>query len=102
MESMDVSSPRSVNRKSQKSMTRPTTPRCAIFRTGNTTLGTACADSGGVTSRLRCAAMRFVGPVAIEPDHAEIDAPIHADHPHVFGDRIIDRVAQSVVDQRHA
>src|SRR6202007_1566745 len=47
----------------------------------------------------RGAAGRVVGPIAIEPDDAEIDAPIHADHAGVLGDRIIDRVATPVVDE---
>jgi len=46
--------------------------------------------------------VRFVRPIAIEPDHTEIDAPIHAGHAGVFGDRVIDLMSPAVIDQRDA
>jgi hypothetical protein len=46
----------------------------------------------------RYAAFRIVSPIAVEPGDAKIDAPVHADHPGILGDRIIDRVLGTVID----
>src|ERR1700689_2610260 len=49
-------------------------------------------------SRLRGAAVRIVGPIAVEPGDAEINIPIHADQAGIFGNRIIDWVPCPIID----
>src|SRR5262245_18514288 len=39
-----------------------------------------------------------IGPVAVEPDDAPLDAPARADHAGVLGDRIVDGVLAAVRD----
>src|SRR5580658_6580271 len=49
--------------------------------------------------RLRETAGRLVGPFAVEPDHAELDAIADAEHPGVLGDRVIHRAPHAVGDE---
>src|SRR5262249_53772915 len=84
---------------------RKATPVCRKFqkRTGNKG-GSPPADTGGLTActtgrlRPRHFAGRVVGPVAVEPDDAPLDAPAGADHAAILGDGIVDDVSAAVRD----
>src|ERR1041385_6585800 len=57
--------------------------------------GTGTLGTGGL-------AVRVIGPIAIEPDHAPLHAPVGADHAAVLGDRIADGAPYAVGDQSAA
>src|SRR5262245_13752875 len=76
-------------------------PRSAVYwSVCNPTTGPNAASAAATNIRLRPGhlAGRIIGPVAIEPDDAPLDAPARADHAGVLGDRIVDSVLAAVGD----
>src|ERR1044071_4718653 len=55
--------------------------------------GTGTLGTGGL-------AVGVIGPIAIEPDHAPLHAPVGADHAAILDDRVADGAPHAVGNQR--